>query len=83
MEISRISDKIKMTSLWVAVALYKPRSVGGLSQEMASQIPPRIESGTQSPPLEATGSEVPMGVCSIDGTKPTYLTDLEQRRGKG
>lgn len=38
-------------------------------------------SGTQSPPLEATGSEKPMGVCSIDGTKPTYALDREQRKG--
>jgi len=40
-------------------------------------------SGTQSPPLEATGSEIPMGVCSIDGTKPTYVSDRKQREGEG
>jgi len=38
-------------------------------------------SGTQSPPLEATGSEVPMGVSSIDGTKPNHVSDREQRKG--
>jgi len=38
-------------------------------------------SGTESPPLEATGSEVPMGVSSIDGTKPNHVSDREQRKG--
>ncbi len=41
----------------------------------------KTTSGTQSPPFEATGSEKPMGVCSIDGTKPTYALDREQRKG--
>ncbi|KAJ3512746.1 hypothetical protein NLJ89_g3335 [Agrocybe chaxingu] len=38
-------------------------------------------SGTQSPPLEATGSAKPMGVSSIDGTqKGGYVLDAEQRK---
>ncbi|KAH9940318.1 hypothetical protein B0H21DRAFT_579386 [Amylocystis lapponica] len=35
--------------------------------------------GTQSPPLEATGQEQPMGVSSIDGGKPDAVPDAQQR----
>ncbi|KAG9313537.1 hypothetical protein JVU11DRAFT_5864 [Chiua virens] len=36
-------------------------------------------SGTQSPPLEATGSHLPMGVSSIEGTCSRPMKDTEQR----
>ncbi|KAF9219503.1 hypothetical protein BS17DRAFT_789143 [Gyrodon lividus] len=36
-------------------------------------------SGTQSPPLEATGSHIPMGVSSIDGSCSKPMKDIEQR----
>ncbi|KAI0716738.1 hypothetical protein C8Q76DRAFT_794999 [Earliella scabrosa] len=36
--------------------------------------------GTQSPPLEATGSEQPMGVSSIRGDKPQAVPDSQQRK---
>ncbi|KAF8843913.1 hypothetical protein BDN67DRAFT_963788 [Paxillus ammoniavirescens] len=36
-------------------------------------------SGTQSPPLEATGSHIPMGVSSIDGSCSKPMRDIEQR----
>ncbi|KIJ15887.1 hypothetical protein PAXINDRAFT_76611 [Paxillus involutus ATCC 200175] len=39
-------------------------------------------SGTQSPPLEATGSHIPMGVSSIDGSCSKPMKDIEQRAGK-
>ncbi|KAG6377541.1 hypothetical protein JVT61DRAFT_15355 [Boletus reticuloceps] len=38
-----------------------------------------MSSGTQSPPLEATGSHIPMGVSSIDGTCSRPMRDIEQR----
>ncbi|KAI0325167.1 hypothetical protein GY45DRAFT_1374951 [Cubamyces sp. BRFM 1775] len=37
--------------------------------------------GTQSPPLEATGEEQPMGVSSVDGGKPKAVPDSQQRQG--
>ncbi|KAI0676369.1 hypothetical protein C8Q78DRAFT_996991 [Trametes maxima] len=37
--------------------------------------------GTQSPPLEATGQEQPMGVSSVDGGKPKAVPDSQQRQG--
>lgn len=40
-----------------------------------------MASGTQSPPLEATGSHLPMGVSSIDGTCSKPMKDTEQRAG--
>ncbi|KAI0355980.1 hypothetical protein OH77DRAFT_1453660 [Trametes cingulata] len=36
--------------------------------------------GTQSPPLEATGEEQPMGVSSVDGGKPQAVSDSKQRQ---
>ncbi|PCH35375.1 hypothetical protein WOLCODRAFT_156067 [Wolfiporia cocos MD-104 SS10] len=36
--------------------------------------------GTQSPPLEATGQEEPMGVSSISGDKPDAVPDIQQRQ---
>ncbi|KAG2056055.1 hypothetical protein BDR06DRAFT_953502 [Suillus hirtellus] len=36
--------------------------------------------GTQSPPLEYTGSHIPMGVCSIDGRVSEPVLDAEQRK---
>ncbi|KAG8216771.1 hypothetical protein J3R82DRAFT_7015 [Butyriboletus roseoflavus] len=41
-----------------------------------------MTSGTQSPPLEATGSHIPMGVSSIDGTCSRPMKDIEQRAGR-
>ncbi|KAH0835923.1 hypothetical protein J3R83DRAFT_9820 [Lanmaoa asiatica] len=41
-----------------------------------------MASGTQSPPLEATGSHLPMGVSSIDGTCSKPMKDIEQRAGR-
>jgi len=41
-----------------------------------------MSSGTQSPPLEATDSHVPMGVSSIDGTCSKPTKDVHQRAGK-
>jgi len=38
-----------------------------------------MSSGTQSPPLEATGSHIPMGVSSIDGSCSKPKKDIEQR----
>ncbi|KIM67323.1 hypothetical protein SCLCIDRAFT_108075 [Scleroderma citrinum Foug A] len=38
-----------------------------------------MSSGTQSPPLEATDSHVPMGVSSIDGTCSKPTKDIHQR----
>ena len=38
--------------------------------------------GTQSPPLEATGEEQPMGVSSVDGGKPKAVPDSQQRQGE-
>jgi len=35
--------------------------------------------GTQSPPLEATGQQEPMGVSSISGDKPKAASDQHQR----
>ncbi|CCL99567.1 uncharacterized protein FIBRA_01585 [Fibroporia radiculosa] len=35
--------------------------------------------GTQSPPLEATGEDKPMGVSSVDGHKPDAVSDMQQR----
>ncbi|CDO70565.1 hypothetical protein BN946_scf184579.g21 [Trametes cinnabarina] len=37
--------------------------------------------GTQSPPLEASGQEQPMGVSSVDGGKPQAVSDSSQRQG--
>ncbi|EGO29709.1 hypothetical protein SERLADRAFT_379023 [Serpula lacrymans var. lacrymans S7.9] len=40
-----------------------------------------VGSGTQSPPLEATGEEVPMGVSSIDQEEPVqHVKDADQRK---
>ncbi|TFK72104.1 hypothetical protein BDN72DRAFT_895087 [Pluteus cervinus] len=39
----------------------------------------RAESGTQSPPLEATGSHIPMGYSSIHGGKIEIVSDSKQR----
>ncbi|KAG2109912.1 uncharacterized protein F5147DRAFT_690827 [Suillus discolor] len=36
--------------------------------------------GTQSPPLEYTGSHIPMGVSSIDGSVSEPMLDAEQRK---
>ncbi|KAG1800231.1 uncharacterized protein HD556DRAFT_1439091 [Suillus plorans] len=36
--------------------------------------------GTQSPPLEYTGSHIPMGVSSIDGSVSEPTLDAEQRK---
>lgn len=36
--------------------------------------------GTQSPPLEYTGSHIPMGVSSIDGSVSKPMLDAEQRK---
>ncbi|OCH86461.1 hypothetical protein OBBRIDRAFT_797172 [Obba rivulosa] len=36
--------------------------------------------GTQSPPLEATGEESPMGVSSINGGHPDAVPDSIQRQ---
>ncbi|KAI6107619.1 hypothetical protein EV401DRAFT_1871405 [Pisolithus croceorrhizus] len=41
-----------------------------------------MSSGTQSPPLEATGSHFPMGVSSIDGSCSKPTKDIHQREGK-
>ncbi|KAF8556048.1 hypothetical protein OG21DRAFT_1483390 [Imleria badia] len=38
-----------------------------------------MSSGTQSPPLEATGAHIPMGISSIDGTCSKPMKDIEQR----
>jgi hypothetical protein len=38
-------------------------------------------SGTQSPPLEATGEQNVLGASSIDGTQPKVVQDSEQRGG--
>jgi hypothetical protein len=38
-------------------------------------------SGTQSPPLEATGSEGILGASSIRGSQPDVVKDAEQRSG--
>jgi len=35
--------------------------------------------GTQSPPLEATGSEKPMGISSVRSGEPEFVTDAKQR----
>jgi len=35
--------------------------------------------GTQSPPLEATGSEKPMSVSSVRGGEPEFVADAKQR----
>ncbi|TCD65130.1 hypothetical protein EIP91_003061 [Steccherinum ochraceum] len=35
--------------------------------------------GTNSPPLEATGSEKPMGVGSVGGGEPAFKSDGNQR----
>lgn len=40
-----------------------------------------MSSGTQSPPLEATGSHFPMGVSSIDGSCSKPTKDIHQREG--
>lgn len=38
--------------------------------------------GTNSPPLDATGQDKPMGVSSISGDKPASpVPDVEQRQG--
>ncbi|KAH7923438.1 hypothetical protein BV22DRAFT_1015411 [Leucogyrophana mollusca] len=37
--------------------------------------------GTQSPPLEATGEHIPMGVSSIDGSCSKPTRDVDQRSG--
>ncbi|KAH7906988.1 hypothetical protein BJ138DRAFT_1161245 [Hygrophoropsis aurantiaca] len=37
--------------------------------------------GTQSPPLEATGEHIPMGVSSIDGSCSKPMKDVDQRAG--
>ncbi|KAF9530312.1 hypothetical protein CPB83DRAFT_851370 [Crepidotus variabilis] len=47
---------------------------------MSSQTKQTSISGTQSPPLEATGSDKPMGVSSIDGAKPEWVSDKDQRQ---
>ncbi|KAI6019767.1 hypothetical protein F5J12DRAFT_813037 [Pisolithus orientalis] len=41
-----------------------------------------MSSGTQSPPLEATGSHNPMGVSCIDGSCSKPMKDVQQREGK-
>lgn len=38
-----------------------------------------MSSGTQSPPLEATGSHNPMGVSCIDGSCSKPMKDVQQR----
>ncbi|KAI6043880.1 hypothetical protein EDC04DRAFT_2645852 [Pisolithus marmoratus] len=40
-----------------------------------------MSSGTQSPPLEATGSHIPMGVSSINGSCSKPTKDIDQREG--
>ncbi|TFL04672.1 hypothetical protein BDV98DRAFT_590448 [Pterulicium gracile] len=37
------------------------------------------QSGTQSPPLEATGDHKVMGASSVDGGKPAPVADTTQR----
>jgi hypothetical protein len=81
-----VNEMTSFCGFTLGPGLYKrPRSIPRVSTII---IPPCLlktqtsTSGTQSPPLEATGSEIPMGVCSIDGTKPTYVPDMEQRKGE-
>ncbi|KAH9833257.1 uncharacterized protein C8Q71DRAFT_860526 [Rhodofomes roseus] len=40
----------------------------------------QVGSGAQSPPLEATGQEKPMGVTGASGAKPDAVPDIEQRQ---
>ncbi|KAI0732709.1 hypothetical protein C8Q72DRAFT_882065 [Fomitopsis betulina] len=40
---------------------------------------PKTAIGTESPPLEATGQEEPMGVTGASGTKAKAVPDSEQR----
>ncbi|EPS95125.1 hypothetical protein FOMPIDRAFT_1054446 [Fomitopsis schrenkii] len=40
----------------------------------------KTASGTNSPPLEATGQEEPMGVTGASGAKPKAVPDSEQRQ---
>ncbi|KAI0342188.1 hypothetical protein BDW22DRAFT_1429666 [Trametopsis cervina] len=37
--------------------------------------------GTQSPPLDNSGQNEPMGVSNIEGDKPKAVPDSEQRKG--
>ncbi|KAF8911244.1 hypothetical protein CPB85DRAFT_1304383 [Mucidula mucida] len=39
-----------------------------------------IGSGTESPPLEATGEHVPMGVSAVGGGPVEAVSDAEQRK---
>ena len=42
-----------------------------------------VPHGTNSPPLEATGEDKPMGVSCIAGTQQAgHVSDVEQRRGE-
>ena len=42
-----------------------------------------IPHGTNSPPLEATGEDKPMGASCIAGTQQAgHVSDAEQRRGE-
>ncbi len=41
-----------------------------------------IGSGTQSPPLEATGKHIPMGVSAVGGGPVEGVPDAEQRKGE-
>ena len=42
----------------------------------------KVGSGTNSPPLEATGSDKPMGAASVDGSvNAGHKSDMEQRQG--
>ena len=38
--------------------------------------------GAQSPPLEATGEDQPMGMSSVGGDKAQAVPDTEQRAGE-
>ena len=42
-----------------------------------------VPHGTNSPPLEATGEDKPMGASCIDGTQQAgHVSDTEQRQGE-
>ncbi|KAF8155824.1 hypothetical protein B0H34DRAFT_798930 [Crassisporium funariophilum] len=51
-----------------------------MSDDLKNKDSPSLGSGTNSPPLEATGSSGFMGVSGIGGERHGHVSDAEQRK---
>ena len=77
---NRGKDALNATGIRYPPPRPRPRRISVLLLTMSSANANK-SFGTQSPPLEATGDEQPMGVSSIRGDKPQAVPDKQQRQG--